>query len=280
MSKPQIKHAAKIPLLHTIARGCRETLRYSPVYTVQTTAWALIAVAAYLLSVLPSRIDSPDPLSLYYRVAAPYLPLAVMLLGAATISVSVYRAAILDEVPSLRKVLHLGARELRLTGFNLVFLVVGYVEMALLAIVVQLVGRRFGIDAELLFHSGAVSQVGESVAWGLLICITLVPLFGLVFPLIAIDMSSGTFRRSYVWSRGQRWRLAVIAALTGPPIQIIAYAPYLIWHGASSNAAHGLQIGLMAMVYLWGTAMRCSAFAVAFRLVANAQHARTYEIFD
>ncbi len=224
MSKPQIKRAAEFPPLHTIARGCRETFRHGA-YTVQAAAWALIAVAAYLPSQLPLDLASAGFPALVFYIAAPYLPLVVMLVGAAVILVTVYRAVILDEVPSWRDALRLGSRELRLFGCNLLFLAAGYVEMALLGIVVQLLGSRYGVDADLLFRSGMVSQVGVAVTWNLLICITLIPFLGLAFPFIAIDMSSSLFRRSYFWSRRRRWRLAAIAVLTALPVQIAAYAP-------------------------------------------------------
>jgi hypothetical protein len=166
VSKPQI--AAKVPVLQAIVRGCREAFRHGTAYSVQAAIWTLVTVAASLPSLAPIDPDSGHPLASYFYVAAPYLPLVVMLLGAAAILVRVYRAVILDEAPSRRRV-RLGGRELRLFGFNLLFLVVGYLEMALLAIAVQLVG----VDAELLFDSGTVSQVGQALTWNLLICITL-----------------------------------------------------------------------------------------------------------
>lgn len=173
-----------------------------------------------------------------------------------------------------------GGRELRLFGFDLVFLAVGYMEVALLGIVIQLVGGPYGVDAEMLFHSGTVSQVGEAVIWELLICITLIPPFGLAFPFIAIDMPSRLFRRSYFWSRGQRWRFFAIAVLTALPIQIAAYAPYFIWEGRNDVVDRSVQIGLMAKAYLWGAAIRGRAFGRAFRLIAEAQQGRTYNVFD
>jgi len=280
VSKPQIKRAVRIPVLRAIARGLRETFRHGPAYTVQAVAWALIAVAAYLPSLLPLDLDSVDSLAFYFYLAAPYLPFVVMLVGAAVILVSVYRAVVLDEVPSWRRAFRLGGRELRLFGFNLLFLAVGYLEMALLGIVVQLIGGPYGVDAELLFHSGAISQVGVAVTWNLFICITLIPFFGLAFPFVAIDSSSGLFRRSYFWSRGQRWRLAAIAVLTAVPVQIAAYAPYLIWEGRNDVVDHSLQIGIVAMVYLLGAAVRGGAFGSAFRIIADGQQGRTYDVFD
>lgn len=280
MGKPQIKNAAKIPVLRAIALGFRETFRHGTAYAVQAGAWALIAVAAYLPSQLPLDLDSADSLALYFCVAAPYLPLAVMLVGAAVILVSVYRAVILDEAPSWQRAFRLGGRELRLFGFNLLFLAVGYLEMVLLGIVVQLIGGPYGVDADMLFHSGPLSQVGEAVTWNFLICITLIPLFGLAFPFIAIDMSSHLFRRSFFWSRGQRWRLAAITVLIGLPVQIAAYAPYFIWQGMNNVADRSLQIGTMAMIYLWGAAVRGGAFGSAFRLIADGQQGRTYDVFD
>jgi hypothetical protein len=101
-----------------------------------------------------------------------------------------------------------------------------------------------------------------------------------VFPLIAIDMSSGLVRRSFSWGRGQRWRLAAIAVLTALPVQIAAYAPYLIWESANDVVGHSLQIGTMAMVYLWGAAVRGGAFGSALRLIAEDQQGRTYDVFD
>lgn len=280
MSKPQIKRAAKIPPLHTIARGCREMFRHGTAYTVQAAAWALIAVAAYFPSRLPLDLDSADSPALYFYLAAPYLPLAVISVGAAAILVSVYRAVILDEVPSWRRALRVGGRELRLFGLNLLFLAVGYAEMALLGIIVQLAGDPYGVDAELLYHSGTASTVGIATTWNLLICLTLIPLFGLAFPFTAIDMSSGLFRRAYVWGRGQRWRLAAIAVLTSLPVQVAAYAPYVIWDGGNNMVGNSLQIGTMAMVYLVGAAVRGGALGSAFRVIADGQHGPTYEVFD
>jgi hypothetical protein len=161
----------------------------------------------------------------------------------------------------------------RLFGFNLLFLFLagGYIEMALLRIIVQLIGRPHGVDAELLFEGGALTPVEEAVAWNLLICVTLIPLFGLAFPLIAIDRSSGLLRRAYVWSRGQRWRLAAITTLTGLPVQIAAYAPYLIWANTKDVVGHSLQIAMTAMAYLSGTAIRGGAFASAFRFITDGR---------
>jgi len=279
VSKPQIERVAKVPVLRTITRGCRESLRHGA-YTVQAAAWAFITVAAYLPSQLPLDHDSAGPSALFLYLAAPYLPQFVMHVGATVILVAAYRTVILGEVPSWRKALRFGNRELRLFGFNLLFLAVGYAELALLGIIVQLIGGPYGVDGELLFRSGMVSQVGVAVAWNLLICITLIPLFGLAFPFIAIDMSSGLLRRSYFWSRGQRWRLAAIAVLTALPVQIAAYAPYFIWEGRDDLVDGSLQIGTMAMAYLWGATVRGSALGSAFRHIADGQQGRTYDVFD
>ncbi len=280
MSKPQIKHAVRIPVLRAIARGLRETFRHGAAYTAQAVAWALLAVAAYLPSLLPLDLDSADSLALYFYLAAPYVPLVVMLVGAAVILVSVYRAVVLDEVPSWRRAFRLGGREFRLFGFNLLFLAVGYLEMALLGIVVQLIGGPYGVDAELLFHRGTVSQVGEAITWSLLICITLIPFFGLAFPFIAIDMSSGLLRRSYFWSRGHRWRLGAIGFLSALPVQIAVYAPFFIWADWNDAVGRCVLIGVSALIYLWGAAIRAGAFGWAFRVIADAQHGPTYEVFD
>jgi hypothetical protein len=95
-----------------LARGFSETLRHGATYTALAAAWTLVAVAAYLPSLLPLDPDSADLLALYNYVAAPYLPLVVMSVGATVILVSVYRAVILGETPSWRRAFRLGGREL------------------------------------------------------------------------------------------------------------------------------------------------------------------------
>ncbi len=52
------------------------------------------------------------------------------------------------------------------------------------------------------------------------------------------------------------------------------------WEGTNDVVDRSLQIGIMAMVYLWGAAVSGGAFGSAFRLIADGQQGRTYDVFD
>jgi len=280
MSEPPSSDVMTIPVLRTIARGCREAFRHGLVYTVYAVAWAIIAVLVYLPATLPIDALSAQFSALAVYYAASYLPTVVMLVGYAVIFVAVNRAIVLLEIPAWRKALRVGGRELRVFGFNLVFLAVCYLEVAILGIFVQLIGGPYGIDAEVLFDSGLISHFTETVIWGLLICATLTPFFGLAFSLAAIDTTSRMFRRSFVWSRGHRWRLGAIGFLSALPVQIAVYAPFFIWADWNDAVGRCVLIGVSALIYLWGAAIRAGAFGWAFRVIADAQHGPTYEVFD
>ena len=280
MSETPSGDATTIPVLATIARGCHEAFRHGLVYTVYAVAWATIAVLAYLPTVLPTDALRTDIAGFVFYYAASHLPMVVMLVGYTVIFVAVNRAIVLLEAPAWRKALRVGGRELRVFGFNLVFLAVGYFEMAVLGILVQSIGGPYGIDAELLFDSGLISSAAETVIWGLLICATLTPFFGLAFSFAAIDATSRMFRHSLVWSRGHRWRLGAIGFLSALPVQIAVYVPFFIWADWNDAVGRCALVGVSAVIYLWGAAVRAGAFGWAFRVIAGGQHGPTYAVFD
>jgi hypothetical protein len=280
MSETPSGDVMTIPVLPTIARGCHEAFRHGLVYTVYAVAWATIAVLVYLPAVLPIDALHTDIAAFVFYYAASYLPMVVMQVGYAVIFVAVNRAIVLLEAPASRKALRVGGRELRVFGFNLVFLAIGYLEMAVLGILVQLIGGPYGIDAEALFDRALISSFAETAIWGLLICATLTPFFGLAFSFAAIDATPKMFRRSFVWSRGHRWRLGAIAFISGLLVQIVVYAPFFMWADWNDAVGRCALMGASALIYLWGGAIRAGAFGWAFRVIADRQHGATYEVFD
>jgi hypothetical protein len=279
MSEPPHSDVSAIPVLATIVRGGREALRHGLVYTVYAVAWAAIAVLVYLPAVLPIEALSVQFSALAVYYAASYLPTVVMLVGFVVIFVAVNRAIVLPEIPTWRKALRVGGRELRVLGFTLLFLAVGYVEMAALAILVQSIGHPLGIGTE-PFEDGLLGNFAETVIWGLLISATLTPFFGLAFSLAAVDAPSRMFRRSFVWSRGHRWRLGAIGFLSALPVQIAVYAPFFIWADWNDAVGRCVLVGASAVIYLLGAAPRAGAFGWAFRVITDGQQGSTYAVFD
>jgi hypothetical protein len=262
----------KLRVLPTIARGYREAVRHGVTYAVQALVWVGVVVAGqYALGRLADGSNSAE-----FGVVAAWLPYIAMLVGAAIIYVAAYRAVILLEVPEWRKAVRPGGRELRLFGIHLLFVAVGYLEIALLVII----GDSYGMSSAVFFGSEYVSNVAWSVMLSLVVCVTLVPFLGLAYPLIAIDATSGLFRRSYVWSRGHRRRISAIVFLSALPVQIIAAAPFSMWDGKTNILLGGVQIAVSSLIYLWGAALRAGALGCAFRFIADRRQDRTYEVFD
>jgi hypothetical protein len=280
LSEPPSGDVTTIPVLATIARGCREAFRHGLVYTVYAVAWAVIAVLANLPAALPIDTWSVQSSALAVYYAASLLPAVVMLVGYAVIFVAVNRAIVLHEIPAWWRALRVGRRELRVFGFSLLFVAVGYLEMVVIGILVQSISHPSGIGAELLFDSGLLTSAEAAVIWSLLISATLTPFFGLAFSLAAIGATSRMFRRSLAWSRGHRWRLGAIGFLSALAIQIAAYAPFFIWADWNEAVGRGVVASASGVIYLWGAAIRAGAFGCAFRVIADGQHGSTYQVFD
>ena len=268
---------ATLPILWTIVSGCREVFRYGTIYSAYALAWAIIAAVAHLTEMVPTNDVSSVEVAYY---AASYLPSIVMLVGSAVIFVTVNRAIVLQEIPAWRRVFHVGGRELRVLGFNLLFLAVGYLELALLSILVQFAAGLHSVDVEFLFGGGLLTSAEEAVLWGLLISVTLTPFLGLAFSLAAIDATSGMLRRSAAWSRGYGWRLGAIGFLSGLIVQILAYAPFFIWPDWSDAVSRITVLGLSAVINLLGAGLRAGAFGYAFRVIADGRQALAYRVFD
>jgi hypothetical protein len=265
----------KLPVLRTVARGYREAMRHGITYAAQALVWVGVVVAGqYVVGWLAEGSYGPE-----FNVVAAWLPYVAMLAGAAIIHVAAYRAVILLEIPQWQKALRLGGRELRLFGIHLLFVAVGYLEMALFGIIAQRVGDPH-IMSSVLYGSDYVSDVAWNVILSLLLSITLVPFLGLAYPLTAIDTTSGLFRRSYALSRGNRGRIGAIVFLAALPVQIIASAPFSLWDGETDIVLGGLQIAVSSLIYLWGAALRAGALGCAFRFIANQRQERTYDVFD
>lgn len=270
------RRGTTLPVLGSIACGCREGIRHGAVYGLHVLAWTIIVVVAYV----PVLVPADDSFSVEAFVFVAHLPSIAMLVGSAVIFVAVNRAIVLQDVPTWWRAVRLGGHELRVLGLNLVFLVVGYLELALISTLVQFISGLLGIDVGFLFDAGLITNAVHVVLWGLLISATLTPFFGLAPLFAAIDAKSGMLRRSAAWSRGYGWRLGAIGFLPGVIVQVGSYAPFVIWTDWRDAAGRTALVGLSAAIYLCGAIVRAAAFGCAFRFIAEGRQTSLYGVFD
>lgn len=264
----------KVPVFGAIAHGCRAAFGHGLMYAAYVGVWTILTV----LAGIPVSLAVGDSAELY--VALSYLPSVAMLVGYATIFVAVNRDIVRHEAPPWRSALRLGRRELRVFGLTLLFLAVGYVEVTVLWILLQLTSAFYGPGAEVLSGEGVINSVIGTVVWGLLISVTLTPFFGLALPLAAIDAKPGMFRQALASGWGNRWRLGAIGFVPALPFQIGVYAPFFIWADWNGALGSAVLTGLSAMIYLCGAVVRAAAFAWAFRVIAEGRQESSYGVFD
>ena len=264
----------KVPVFGAIVHGCRAALSHGLVYAAYVGAWTALTV----LAGVPVSLLVGDSAELY--VALSYLPAVAMLVGYTAIFIAVNRAILRHEPPTWSNALRLGRRELRVFGLILLFLAIGYVELTVLWILLQLMSEFYGTGAEVLFGEGVINGMIGTAVWGFLISVTLTPFFGLALPLAAVDAKPGMFRQALALGRGNRWRLAAIGFVPALPFQIGVYAPSFIWADSTDVLDRTALLGLSAMIYLCGAVVRAAAFAWAFRAIAEGRQESSYGVFD
>ena len=193
-----------LPVLKTIGHGYQEALGNIGAYVLQPRYGRLLPVRSSTCSATPGRprtgnIAGPWATVAYY--AAPLAEFAMLLFGNVAIAVSAYRAAIRNEPPTWQHSLRLGRREFRYLGLTLVLFVVECAGVILLIVIALMGAHMTGDDrwAQRILTIASTSVLGQlllAVVVNLVIAATVTPLFGLAFPLAAMDAPAGLLRRA------------------------------------------------------------------------------------
>jgi len=279
-----------LPVLPTIARGYREVLDNIGAYSLQALLWAIAAGALeYLLDDPgpdPRHLGrSATPWAVAAHYAGPFAELIVMLLGNVAIGVSVYRALIRNELPAWRRWMRFGRRELRFLGLSLTLFVLQYGGILALLLIALFGAHAIG---EARWAQRVLAVTGNSVAGQFLITVvasalasaTIVPFFGLAFPLAAIDAPASLLLRAARLGRGCRIRLGAISFLAMLPFTVASFLPSLAWTPAPGTVAFSVRDAGFALITLLGVAFATAAFAAAFRIVADRHSTGVYAVFD
>lgn len=279
----------ELPVLPTIVRGYRETLLYLPTYLIQAALWACsVGALEYALEVVVAPAlrarEIVGPLAAAVRSAAPFAEIFALLLSTVAIALSAYRAAIKGERPRWQRAMHFGRRELRFLGLTLVFCIIEYGGVLLLMLLPLTVAHVTGEDrlvqrALATPYAAALLQLLVMVLGGVFISATMTPVFGLAFPLVAIDAPSGLLRRAARMSRGYRRQLAVISFLAMLPFAVASCLPYA-WTPDTGTIGPSARDAAVALIGLVGVAFATTGFAVAFRTIAEGHSEGVYEVFD
>jgi len=129
-------------------------------------------------------------------------------------------------------------------------------------------------------YGAALLQLLVVLLGSVLMSATLTPVFGLAFPLAAIDAPAGFLRRAALMSRGYRRQLGVISFLAMLPFTIASYLPFVAWTPDPDTIGFSAREAAFAMIGLLGVAFATTAFAVAFRTIVDRSGHGVYEVFD